>query len=136
MKKRTVIATLPLLSAAILGGVAESTTTNYVQAKTTASTSKKTKLTKPSKKPAGKKPTGKKMGTPPKAGKGGANTQSYDYTGTLSATVNVSSGTKSIGKTTIKNSKWVVTGNSTISNLNLEDGGSIVDSQGNNEFKN
>ncbi|CCI84922.1 hypothetical protein FC52_GL000994 [Lactobacillus pasteurii DSM 23907 = CRBIP 24.76] len=33
MKKRTVIATLPLLSAAILGGVAESTTTNYVQAR-------------------------------------------------------------------------------------------------------
>ena len=37
-------------------------------------------------------------------GKGGPNTQSYDYTGTLEATVNAKSGTKNIEKKTISNS--------------------------------
>ena len=54
------------------------------------------------------------MGTPPsdtgqqpparQMGKGGPNTQSYDYTRTLEATVNAKSGTKNIEKKTISNS--------------------------------
>ncbi|HJF09469.1 MAG TPA: hypothetical protein K8V23_01490 [Lactobacillus crispatus] len=74
-------------------------------------------------KPSGQKPKGKlskKMGTPPsgkkpsgkpgqkpngKSGKGGPNTQSYDYKGTLKASLNVKSGTTKVGKKTITNNK-------------------------------
>lgn len=44
------------------------------------------------------------------------------YTGSTSGTVNMNIS---------KNSKWVVTGNSTVKNLNVADGGQIVDKDGN-----
>lgn len=49
-------------------------------------------------KPSGQKPNGK-------SGKGGPNTQSYDYKGTLKASLNVKSGTTKVGKKTITNNK-------------------------------
>lgn len=49
-------------------------------------------------KPSGQKPNGK-------CGKGGPNTQSYDYKGTLKASLNVKSGTTKVGKKTITNNK-------------------------------
>lgn len=85
----------------------------------TAQAATNKKKTKPSgQKPKGK--LGKKMGTPPsgkkptgkpgqkpngKPGKGGPNTQSYDYKGTLKASLNVKSGTTKVGKKTITNNK-------------------------------
>ena len=85
----------------------------------TAQAATNKKKTKPSgQKPKGK--LGKKMGTPPsgkkpsgkpgqkpngKSGKGGPNTQSYDYKGTLKASLNVKSGTTKVGKKTITNNK-------------------------------
>ena len=49
-------------------------------------------------KPSGQKPNGK-------SGKGGPNIQSYDYKGTLKASLNVKSGTTKVGKKTITNNK-------------------------------
>ena len=49
-------------------------------------------------KPSGQKPNSK-------SGKGGPNTQSYDYKGTLKASLNVKSGTTKVGKKTITNNK-------------------------------
>lgn len=107
MKKKTIITTLPLLSAAILGGIVETNPTNIVNAQVTKTKKVKPTGKKPPKKPTGKAPSGMKMGTPPngKGKMGGANTQSYDYNGPLKATINIASGSKSIGKKTIKNTK-------------------------------
>lgn len=107
MKKKTIITTLPLLSAAIIGGIVETNPTNIVNAQVTKTKKVKPTGNKPPKKPTGKAPSGMKMGTPPngKGKMGGANTQSYDYKGTLKATVNIASGSKSIGKKAIKNTK-------------------------------
>lgn len=107
MKKKTIITTLPLLSVAVLGGIVETNPTNIVNAQVTKTKKVKPTGKKPPKKPTGKAPSGMKMGIPPngKGKMGGANTQSYDYKGTLKATVNIASGSKSIGKKTIKNTK-------------------------------
>ncbi|CCI86911.1 hypothetical protein [Lactobacillus gigeriorum] len=107
MKKKTIITTLPLLSAAILGGIVETNPTNIVNAQVTKTKKVKPTGKKPPKKPTGKAPSGMKMGTPQngKGKMGGSNTQSYDYKRTLKATVNIASGSKSIGKKAIKNTK-------------------------------
>lgn len=103
--KYTKYTTIPLLSV-LLAGVAVETTSPQIKA-AQASTTKISKKVKSS----GQE--GEKMGTPPsdagqpptgQMGKGGPNTQSYDYTGTLEATINVKSGTKNIEKKTISNS--------------------------------
>mgnify|MGYP002533812590 CR=1 FL=1 len=111
-KSKSVIAVS--LAAAMLASVVVETDLQPSTAQA-ATTTKKSNKSKPPKMPNGKKtgtpPTkpgkGKKMGTPPtgKAGKGGPNTQSYDYKGKLKATLNVKSGTKKIGKKTISNTK-------------------------------
>lgn len=104
MKKRSAIITTSLLAVLLAGGVAEST----VQAATTTQTQQSG--TKPPAMPSGQKtsdkPGSKPSGNPPaKPGNGSANTQSYDYTGTLKATLNVKKGTKKVGKKTITNKK-------------------------------
>ena len=56
--------------------------------------------------PSGKKPSGKPGQKPnDKSGKGGSNTQSYDYKGTLKASLNVKFGTTKVSKKTITNNK-------------------------------
>ena len=109
--KLTKYTTIPLL-AAILAGVAVEATPHQQVDIVQASTTKNQGASK-SEKPG--KPSGKKMGTPPsgnppqkpngQTGKGGPNTQSYDYSGTLKATVNVKTGSKTVGKKTISNSQ-------------------------------
>lgn len=129
--KVKLLATAALLTSFLIDiGTQTSNQINTAQAATAKKTSKKL-AKKPSGKtnkkmgtpPSGKKPSGKpgkKMGTPPsgkkpsgkpgqkpngKSGKGGPNTQSYDYTGTLKATLNVKSDTTKVGKKTITNNK-------------------------------
>ena len=107
--------TIPLLAVLLAGAGTEAITyhnSNNVQAAIQKKPSKKMKGKKPPKKPSGKKmgmpPSGKKpSGKPGKSGpgKGGANTQTYDYSGTLKATLNVKSGTTKVGKKTITNKK-------------------------------
>lgn len=58
------------------------------------------------------------------------------YTGKMKIIVNkyATSSTKTKAPLTVnidKSSKWIVTGNSTITNLNLANGGKIVESEGN-----
>lgn len=109
--KLTKYTTIPFL-AAILAGVAVEATPHQQVDIVQASTTKNQGASK-SEKPG--KPGGKKTGTPPsgnppqkpngQTGKGGPNTQSYDYSGTLKATVNVKTGSKTVGKKTISNSQ-------------------------------
>ena len=63
-------------------------------------------------------------------------TDDSTYTGKTSIVANKYATSSSKSKTPLtisvgSNSKWIVTGNSTVTNLNLVDGGEIVDSQGN-----
>lgn len=108
MRKIKFVTTVPLL-AVLLAGAGTATVNSQstqVEAATKKTPPKMLKGKKPNKKP------GKKMGTPPSmpkgksmAGKGGPNTHSYDYKGTLKATLNVKSGSKSVTKKTISNNK-------------------------------
>lgn len=104
MKKHSAIITTSLLAVLLAGSV----TTTVSQAATNTET---TSTTQPPAKPDGQTPAGnppaKPSGNPPAKpnGNGGANTQTYDYKGSLSATLNVKKGTKKVGKKTIKNTK-------------------------------
>lgn len=55
------------------------------------------------------------------------------YTGSTSVTTNAAASTSEtpITMNISSDSKWIVTGDSTVTNLNIEDGGSVVDSEGN-----
>lgn len=97
MKKSKIALVVPMTAAVLSGSVIETTSEqNNVQAANENTGSKP---------PA--KPNGDKMGNPPsgKSGNGGPNTQSYDYTGTLNASINVKSGNKKVSKKTISNNK-------------------------------
>lgn len=103
MKKRSAIITSSLLAVLLAGGTVE-TTVQAASMQTQQSGTKPPAM--PSGQKSGNKPSSKPSGNPPaKPGNSGANTQSYDYTGTLKATLNVKSGTKKIGKKTITNKK-------------------------------
>lgn len=130
MKKRSEIITTSLLAVLLAGtmplaGCNSANNATQSETKTSTKSSKDKATSKSATKSSAKKSTPKKSaennssntppdkpggnggpgGNPPDGnGGGGPNTQTYDYTGTLSATLNVKSGTKKVGKKTISNS--------------------------------